>query len=189
MYNRLGDVRADVARRLAEGADKRQSAMHSAVVATADADARVMILRAFDADDWTLRFHTDVRAPKCDVIVRDPRIGALFYDAPGKVQLRVRGRARIESEGEVADAAWAASANFARRCYLGEGPGAIAPEPTSGLPEWIEGREPEDAQVVPARENFAVLIVTIETVDWYHLANTGHRRALLRREGGDWLTP
>ncbi|HCY02993.1 MAG TPA: flavin-binding protein, partial [Erythrobacter sp.] len=62
--------------------------MHSPVVATADADARVMVLRAFDADSWLLRFHTDVRSPKVAVIETDSRIGVLAYDRQAKIQLR-----------------------------------------------------------------------------------------------------
>ena len=77
MYDTLDEVRTDIAARLSAGANDRRSAMHSPVVATADADARVMVLRAFDADSWLLRFHTDARSPKVAVIEADPRIGVL----------------------------------------------------------------------------------------------------------------
>ena len=98
MYDTLDEVRADIAARLSAAANDRRSAMHSPVVATADADARVMVLRAFDADSWLLRFHTDVRSPKVAVIEADPRIGVLAYDRQAKIQLRLRGTGRIERE-------------------------------------------------------------------------------------------
>ncbi|WP_379547411.1 pyridoxamine 5'-phosphate oxidase family protein [Qipengyuania sp. DSG2-2] len=198
MLETLDDVRADIASRLARAAKDRKSAMHTPVVATGDADARVMVLRAFDAAAWTLRFHTDARAPKVSVVKDDPRIGLLFYDKAQKVQLRLRGRGRIVRDGDMVDAAWEASTNFARRCYLGEGPGASSDTPTSGIPEAFEGTEPEDAELVPARPNFALLMVELQSLDWFHLAHTGHRRAQFDRAQtghgsgsweGRWVSP
>jgi hypothetical protein len=190
MYDTLDEVRADISARLADSAGNRHSPMHAPVVATADADARMMVLRAFDADRWTLRFHTDARSPKVAVIEGDPRMAVLAYDRDAKVQLRLRGTARIERGGEIVDAAWAESTNFARRCYLGEGPGAISNEPTSGLPPEFERDEPDDVQLVPARENFAVLLMQAEEIDWFSLAHNGHRRAVLARHGASrWIAP
>jgi pyridoxamine 5'-phosphate oxidase len=189
MYETLDEVRTDIAARLEEAARDRRSPIHTPVVATADADARVMVLRAFDCDSWTLRFHTDVRASKVAVIEADRRVAVLGYDRPAKVQLRLRGTGRIEREGSAVDTAWAESNNFARRCYLGEGPGAVSDVPTSGLPPQFEGAEPDDEQIVPARENFAILLVEVAEIDWFSLAHTGHRRALLTRDGGTWISP
>lgn len=163
--------------------------MHTPVVATADADARVMVLRDFDADSWTLRFHTDARAPKAGVIGAGAPVGVLFYDREAKVQLRCRGTGRVERAGPVADAAWAESSSFARRCYLGAGPGAASDGPTSGLPPAFEGVEPSEADLAPARANFAVLLVDIESADWFYLSNEGHRRALFEGEQTRWIAP
>ncbi|MBX7483024.1 pyridoxamine 5'-phosphate oxidase family protein [Qipengyuania qiaonensis] len=189
MYDRLDEVRADIATRLEAAARDRNAPMHTPVIATADADARIMVLRGFDAEGWVLRFHTDARSPKVAVIEADPRIAVLAYDKPAKIQLRLRGRARIERVGAAVDAAWADSPNFARRCYLGEGPGTDSTTPTSGLPREFEGVEPDDDQVVPARANFALLLIEVDVADWFSLAHTGHRRALLTRDEGQWITP
>ena len=186
MFEQLDEIRADCANRLIRAARDRKSPMHTPVIVTADVDARVMVLRAFDAAAWRLRLHTDTRAPKAHAVAADPRVAAVFYDKGAKIQLRVRGTARIEAEGPVADAAWAASTNFARRCYLGDGPGAVSAEATSGLPPAFEGVEPDEAQLVPARENFAVLLIEIVELDWLYLAHTGHRRAQFLRTDGAW---
>lgn len=186
MLETLEAIRDDIDRRLAQAAADRRSAMHTPVVATADADARVMVLRAFDPVTMTLRFHTDSRAPKVGAIGEGAPVGVLFYDREAKLQIRTRGTGRIERAGALVDAAWAESTNFARRCYLGEGPGSVAVGPSSGLPPEFEGVEPDDAQLHPARENFAVLLVTLEELDWFTLAHTGHRRASFVREGGGW---
>lgn len=186
MFETLEEIRADCANRLIRAARDRKSPMHTPVIVTADVDARVMVLRAFDAAAWTLRLHTDIRAPKAQAIAADPRVAAVLYDKGAKIQIRLRGRGRIEAAGPVADAAWAASTNFARRCYLGDGPGAASPVATSGLPPEFEGVEPDDAQLVPARENFAVLLIDVDEADWLYLAHTGHVRAQFVRAQDGW---
>lgn len=185
----LANVRADIVERLSHAASDRHSAMHTPVVATADADARVMVLREFDADNWRLRFHTDARAPKSENIADGSPVGVLFYDREAKIQIRCRGTGRIEGAGPIADRAWQESTPFARRCYLGAAPGETRQEPSSGLPEWIEGKQPDEEQLAPARQNFAVLIIEIQSADWYFLTNEGHRRALFEAGEGRWLTP
>jgi pyridoxamine 5'-phosphate oxidase len=193
MVETLEDVRRDWLGRLARSPRDRKSPLHAPVVVSAPADARVMVLRAFDQASAVLRFHTDSRSPKVAAIAADPRMAALFYDKSAKIQIRVRGMGRIESGGPVADAAWASSHNFARRCYLGDGPGSYSDVPTSGLPPEFEGVEPDDEQLVPARENFAVLLIEVQEVDWLYLAHTGHVRAQFTRAGdsweGRWVTP
>lgn len=195
MFEHLDDVRTDCTNRLVRAPRDRKSPMQTPVIVTGDVDARVMVLRAFDVATWTLRLHTDARSPKTQVIAADPRIAVLFYDRGAKIQIRARGLGRIVTDGPEADSAWAASTNFARRCYLGEGPGAASDEPTSGLPSEFEGVEPDDMQLIPARENFAVLLITLAEFDWLYLAHTGHVRAQFTRADagsdwtGRWVTP
>lgn len=193
MFDTLDDVLADCRNRLIRAPRDRKSPMHTPVIVTGDVDARVMVLRAFDAADWRLRLHTDTRAPKASVIGADPRVAVLFYDKGAKVQIRARGEGAIVRDGAEVDAAWAASTRFARRCYMGEGPGAAADAPTSGLPPEFEGVEPDEAQLVPARENFALLRIRIMALDWLYLAHTGHVRAQFARAGeawqGRWVAP
>ncbi|WP_394726836.1 flavin-binding protein [Altererythrobacter sp. GH1-8] len=188
MFETLDAVRDDIARRLTRAAKDRKCPMHTPVVATSDADARVMVLRAFDASGWSLRFHTDSRSPKCAVIGEaGSPVAVLGYDKGQKVQLRLRGEGRIVREGAEVDAAWAASTNFARRCYLGDGPGSAADAPTSGLPSEYEGVEPSDEVLTPARQNFAILKIELRELDWFYLAHTGHLRAQFVRDGDEWI--
>ncbi|UYV14362.1 pyridoxamine 5'-phosphate oxidase family protein [Porphyrobacter sp. ULC335] len=189
MIETLEDVLTDCRNRLIRAPRDRKAPMHTPVIVTGDVDARVMVLREFDSTAWRLRFHTDSRAPKAQVIDADPRVAVLFYDKGAKVQIRARGVGEILRDGEQVDRAWAASTNFARRCYLGEGPGAGSDSPTSGLPPEFEGVEPDDAQLIPARENFALLRITLTAFDWLYLAHTGHVRAQFARgdaERADW---
>ena len=184
-------VLTDIDMQLARAANDRKAPMHTPVVVTSDADARVMVLREWDGANRTLRFHTDIRAPKCAAIGEGSPVGVLFYDRDAKIQLRARGAGRIEHRTPAADAAWEESSTYARRCYLGEGPGAVSDRPTSGLPDWVEGEKPTEAEVAPAREHFAILLVELAEVDWFFLHNDGHRRALIDMASGEgrWLAP
>lgn len=195
MFETLDECLTDCRNRLIRAPRDRKAPMHTPVVVTGDVDARVMVLRAFDSAAWALRLHTDARAPKAQVIAADPRVAVLFYDKGAKIQIRARGTGAILRDGADVDAAWAASTNFARRCYLGHGPGAVSDVPTSGLPPEFEGVEPDDTQIIPARENFALLRITLTSLDWLYLAHTGHIRAQFTREDtaaawqGRWVSP
>ena len=185
----LDEVAADIVARLGDAASNRKNPMHVPAVASADADVRTMVLRDFDRESMTLRFHSDARSPKIGVFERDPRCGVLLYDKEAKVQLRVRGTVRIERSGPIADKAWEKSANFARRCYLApEAPGTPEDAPFPNLPEDVRDEEPSDARLdSEARENFCVLLVQIDEVDWLYLAHDGHRRARWDGTDAQWL--
>lgn len=191
MTDDLASLRADVAAQLLAGARDRRSALHTPAVATANADVRIMVLRAFDPESWTLRFHTDARSPKLAALAAEPEVGVLFYDPAAKLQLRCRGQGRAEAEGPIADAAWNSAGEYARRCYLAEAPpGSVLASPGSGLPQAFEGVRPNAAQLAPARPNFAVLLVALRVVDWLYLAHDGHRRAQFDVGGaGQWVVP
>lgn len=185
-------ILADAWRLIGKGVTDRRCAAHHPVVATVDAsgrpDQRVMILRAADQQRGVVQFNTDIRSPKVLQIGDSAPAHVLIYEPAAKVQLRLSGSAHIESDGPAAQRAWQQATNFARRCYLAEqGPGTVMAEGTSGLPGWAEGIQPSDAQIIPARANFAVLQMELQSLDWLHLANSGHRRARISRDGGQWI--
>ncbi|WP_017667472.1 pyridoxamine 5'-phosphate oxidase family protein [Sandarakinorhabdus sp. AAP62] len=192
----LPDIRAHAWSLLVRGGADRKSPIHTPVIASVDADglphARVMVLRKADPATSTLRLHTDARSPKVAQLDGKP-VAVLAYHPAEQVQLRLSGTARIgRSVGEV-DSIWEQSTLFARRCYLAEqAPGTPMPGPSSGLPAWIEGEQPTAEQIMPARANFAVLWVGVTAIDWLHLANSGHRRAMFRASdgwAGEWVAP
>ncbi len=183
---------------LVQGVARRKSPAHTVVVATIDekgvASQRVMVLRMADKDSRTLRFHTDSRSDKVNDVEARPPVSILVYDPEAAVQLRLSGIGTIDASSELAQSAWASSTLFARRCYMTESaPGTVIDAPRSGLPDWIEGKMPTDEQVAPARPNFAILLVTLTSIEWLSLANTGHWRARYGfdddRCTGAWLIP
>lgn len=179
------------------GISKRTSAAHTPVVATLDTagvpQQRVMVLRAADRPQRKLRFHTDARSSK---IGQCGLASVLMYDPEEKIQLRLEGLASVQASGDEVDAAWQASTTFARRCYMAEAaPGSTAEGATSGLPNWIEGKQPAEDQLSPYRPHFVLLWFDIASVEFLYLANAGHRRAKWHwdeRAGnwsGRWLIP
>jgi hypothetical protein len=181
---------------LGRGSADRRSPLHTPVVASVGVDgapeARVMVLRKAERATGLLRFHTDARSPKVASLHGRP-VAVLGYHPGEAVQLRLTGVAEVVTEGPEVDAIWAQSTEFARRCYMVEaGPGTPLPAPGSGLPADVEGRKPELAELVPARANFAIVRVRVTRLDWLHLAQAGHRRAVFDAGdgwAGGWVVP
>ena len=185
---------------IAVGLSNRHSPAHMPTVGTVDATGtpqlRIMVLRDVLRDARLLRFHTDSRSIKADQLRQNPATSVLIYDHPAKIQIRFSGKTHLAHKGEVADTAWAASTPFARRCYMAvAAPGTPVAEPSSGLPEWIQGKQPDEADLLNYRDNFAALLVEIDTIEWLYLANAGHRRARWQWDDvqklwqGSWLVP
>lgn len=192
----LDEVLKDAADRLIMAARNRRSAMHTLVVGTADGDLRIMVLREVAGDLATLRFHTDLRSPKCALIGGDAPVSVLAYDPETRIQLRMRGEGRIESQGPIADAAWERATASSRRCYLAEtGPGGSLPKAGSAIPEALLHRSPTIAETAPGRANFAVLLIEVLSLDWLQLTHEGGVRAHFTRNSpanpweGTWLAP
>lgn len=174
----------------------RKSDFHAPVLSTVSADgpdARVLILRAFDADARTLIFHTDTRSAKVPALTLDRRVAVTFYDAARKLQLRTSGEATLHVGNALADARWQASGASSLRCYLGDEPGATSGRPTTGLPQALQGVVPSRAELAVGQKNFTVLQVKLQRVEWLYLHSRGQRRALYQwDEQGlkmGWLNP
>jgi hypothetical protein len=164
---------------LEEGVQRASSPFHTPALATsssAGAEVRTVVLRHADPQARTISCHTDWRSPKRRQIERDPRISWLFYDPDRKVQLRLRGSARLHKGDDYARGRWAQSNTRGRVCYSALlAPGTLVEAPP-GAP-----KDPESGW-----NNFAVLVCTLHAMDFLYLSATGHRRARLRWEGDAW---
>lgn len=192
----LDSVLADAVDRLATAAKDRRHPMHTPVVGTADGDMRIMVLREATPDLATLRFHTDLRSPKCALIGSGTPVSLLAYDPEARIQLRMRGEGRIENDGPVADAAWERATASSRRCYLAEtGPSGVLEAAGSAIPDHLLHRAPTIDETFPGRANFAVLLVEVRSLDWLHLTHEGGTRARFTRANATalwdatWLAP
>lgn len=194
----IDEVRTHIVGLWTSAVRNRHSPLHTPVVTSVSAakspSPRIMVLRAVAPDCTAFRFHTDQRSAKVGEIGAGGPVALLGYDPDARVQLIVRGTARIEHLGELADAAWAASALSSRRCYLAaHPPGTSVDSPTAGLPEALHSRSPTEAESLPGRDNFSVLLVEPHALEWLKLTSCGNRRAVFTRQGedwhGQWVTP
>jgi hypothetical protein len=138
-------------------------------------DARVVVLREVLNDGRELVAFSDRRAPKITQIHQHSRIALVFYDAAGPVQLRIHGEANVQ---EASDRdRWAALSDAQRQNYRSlAAPGTPVDSPSEG---WAMTDR-------SGFEEFAVIRITVETLDWLWLARAGHRRAQFTGEAGSW---
>ena len=125
---------------------------------------RVVVLRAFSAAKRLIEIHSDSRAQKI-IELQDPsdrcKASLLFYDSRSRTQLRIQASATVSINDAISQAAWAKLPEHGRTQYLGcEAPG-------SKLPDQI---------ISSAAPHFAVIQLTIESIDWLVLARDGHQR-------------
>jgi pyridoxamine 5'-phosphate oxidase len=169
------------------GTVDRHSGFHAPVVTSVDADgnpqARTMILRAVDREARTMRFHTDVRSAKMLHWKFKSRVCILGYDASKKIQLRVDGHVVLHMTDAVADDAWKNSRPESLAAYgVAIAPGSVVDTPGSAPQSDEDGRE-----------NFAVVMVEVDSLEWIYLNAEGNRRAIFSWQGGvlksNWLQP
>lgn len=194
----LDAILNDIWTRWGRGAADRRSPFHTPVVGSigknGTPEQRVMVLRKADRAKNTLRFHTDRRSAKADEISRSNAVSVVGYDPGAKIQLRASGSAIIDHASAWADEAWGRTSASGRRSYLTTlGPGSISDVATSGLPVAFEHGVPSPTESEAGRANFAIVPVSVNRLEWLHLAATGHRRAsfTLDADGwsGEWLVP
>ena len=177
----------------------RHSPMHTPVLANTGIDgtasARTTVLRHVDRQNRRLRIHTDMRSPKVEQLAQRPQCQVVAYHPGHKVQLRMGGNAKIHNADSAARDFWSQTSLSSRRCYLADHPpGTPSPVPTSALPDVVSGRVPDESESEPGFGQFAVLLITIDTLEWLYLAARGHRRARISWTADNglkskWLTP
>jgi len=141
-------------------------------------EARTLVLRGFDPIERRLSFFTDIRTPKINEIEGNPKVALLFYDAVAKVQIRIDATAVIRAGGVEVRSHWDKLPLESRRNYMADpAPAFTVSEPTSGLPEDFKHILPNIEQTEDAYQNFAIIDVLVESLDWLFLAETGNRRA------------
>ena len=168
--------------RITAGLGDRDAAARLPVLATRDAQgwpsARTMVLRSFDARDWTLDIHSDADAAKVLQLTDGPRAAIHVWDAEASLQIRMRAHVvRLPYDEE--KGLWEEVPESARAQY-----GAVPPP---GTP--IAAAEAWHPNPRPAR--FAVLRARVLRVELLHIGEI-HRRARYEREEGwqgSWLVP
>lgn len=155
---------------------------------------RIVVLRRFWRRPPMLAFHSHIGSPKIQQLKSNPNVYWLFYHPEDRFQVRIKGKAVLHTDDELADEQWLTTELFSRRCYVGEPPTQESKKPTSGLPEDLIDREPTHEESEVGRANFVVVTSTIDEIDCLEMNVKGHRRSLFKwNESGEletkWLTP
>ena len=138
-------------------------------------DARVVVLRDVLKEGRELVAFSDRRAPKIAQIHQHSRIALVFYDGAGPVQLRIHGQAGVQEASDMER--WAGLSDAQRQNYRSLAtPGTPVDSPSEG---WSTTNR-------SGLEEFAVVRIKVETLDWLWLARAGHRRAQFTWEAGGW---
>ena len=173
--------------RLVRGVKDRRSGFHTLVLASLGEDgapeARTLVLRKVDPVARSVRFHSDWRSRKIASLKRQPRVAVHGYCAASKMQLRLSGVALLhDPQTQVAQEAFARSQEKSQLCYAqAQAPG-------------LELTAPSDVgQMDGGAENFSVIEIAVDRLEWLYLNAQGHRRALFTWQGEaltqNWLAP
>jgi hypothetical protein len=173
--------------RLASAAADRASGFHVATFGTIGVDgspsARSIILRQVDPDTRIIRFHTDRRSPKVQELLRDPRSTMLFWDPKSQTQLRAAGVASVAIDDPATRAMIEQSHTRSLAVYRS----VLAPSMPIGSPG---GAKLSDQ---PLLENVAVISLSVTSLEWLWLDESGHRRCRFTYSGDSavhqWLAP
>lgn len=192
-----GEILKKVWRNLDLGVIDRKHPFHLPVFGTVDGDApslRTVVLRRFWRKPAQLAFHSHLGSPKVSQINANPNVYWLFYNSEERLQVRIKGTASIHQNDELTDEQWQATELFSRRCYIGEAPTQESKKPTTGLPDDLNCRKPTPEESEHGKENFVVIVSTIDEIDCMELDRRGHRRSLFKwNADGEiemkWLTP
>ena len=159
-----------------------------------NADGRMVVLRGINQKDKNLWFHTDIRSKKIRILKTNPIASLLFYDKEEKIQLRITGKVKINYQNSITKKSWNKTTHMSRQCYLGnEAPGSDTLSPTSGLTEEIDNHKYSIEESEIGYNNFCVVEIFIESIEWLYLAARGHRRAHFALKNSSvekkWLIP
>ena len=150
------------------------------VLATHDgqrADARTVVLREIDARQKQLVIYTDERSGKVRQMLTHPHGTLVMWSPELSWQLRCHVRLSLEMSGLAASSRWArVRLSPAAQDYLSPLP------PGTTLPA-------HSAHAPVARDYFAVIDATVESLDWLELRRDGHRRAIFDGQGARWVQP
>ncbi len=193
-YN-LDELERDCWVRLQNGALKSKDPFHTPSVATFDSEGvqiRTVVLRKVIPTEKQLSFHTDTRSRKWTQLQTNPTVSALFYSPAARIQIRINGIASLQFNNPTTAEAWQNTTLSSRRCYLVQpAPSSYTDFPTSGMSEKVEQEKFSLEESEIGYQNFGIVSIHVESIDWLFLHHAGHRRAFFDYKHGTkrWMVP
>ena len=171
---------------LVRGTVDRRSAFKWPVLVTGTEpfgpSGRVVVLRRFNAEKHQAVIYTDRRSSKVAHIADKPDAELVFFDPKSLLQIRMRGTARVQTNGPEKDAAFDQLPARSQSDYSTvTAPGAR-----------LVNSQPERV-LKTSRDHFALIEIVAQEYDILSLEREGHRRAKVSISGqtcqASWVTP
>ena len=186
-------------RLLEEAIENSTSPVRTPVLISVGADGvaqgRTVVLRGINRQQRQLQIYTDVRSAKV-AQWRAQSTGTLgAYQPNPMMQLGLGVDATVNYNNAITYEAWAVMPGPNRCNYLTDpDPGSISVQATDGRPVINAESMPTHAENEIAYSHFAVIVFTINQLEWLYLPRRGHRRARFIWDGpdlvqSDWLIP
>lgn len=179
-------------------------------LATCDAagspQLRSIILRELDCKQCIVSLFTDRRSHKVKEINHSPKVALLFWNSQTREQLRLSGTARIDQDPQRLDACWQSVTEQSRINYATVSPPGAVCRPASNAefnrelnvdPDFdlnVDLNSESNAEhyaaidLSQARQNFAVIDVSVSKMDYLRLGRNGHvRQGFDLSPEGEWL--
>jgi hypothetical protein len=149
---------------------------------------RTIVLRDVNENLARLAFHTDIRSEKVRELRERPAISMHGYDAERLVQLRLEGVATCVTDEAEKLAVW--NSSRPRTLILYRSPTASG----SVIEDPAQAAAMDAADPTSGYENFCLVHVSVQHVDYLDLSSEPHHRAQfqLRDQGafeGRWVAP
>ena len=185
------EIRKRIWQELARAVQDRHHEWRTPVLATVQMggtpNARMVVLRQVDADLARLIIYTDSRSDKVSELANRSEAMLVFWSKRLSWQLRVRISATVHVTGPLVDAAWE---RVRQTAAAGDYLSAAAPGSTlPAAPAIKDGTQPTNSSNPTSQHHLAIIEAQVQEIDWLELARNGHRRARLRADTWDWLTP
>ena len=196
LYN-LQELEQDIWHQLVQATQAKDDPFRTPALASISEQGiglRTIVLREVIQSERKLIFHSDLRAPKILEIQKDSSVSLLFYDPNTQIQIRVQGQGAIHHQDHLTQEQWDKTPIGSLKIYLTEyAPGTPTDDPISGINPELENKKLDRLDVAPFRNNFAVIVIQAQQLDWLWIDRAGHRRARFEyQEKGlqaQWLIP
>ncbi len=151
-------------------------------------EARVVVLRDFDAKTRSIVFHTDIRSQKCEQIKLNSAGIALFYDSNLKIQLRFKVIAKTHYNDKISLERWHKTPKNFRRIYLKIlAPGSIIQSDAPILPDQFRSKSPDLDQSEEGFKNFAVIHLSFHNLEILKLNSYGNECFRIEWQGEEMI--
>ena len=155
---------------------------------------RIVVLRRADSTKRQIITYSDARAQKVHQLKLCEQAHWLFYDPARRVQLRISAGTMVHRNDRIAAEHWQSLPVASRRTYCANlPPGTDIHAPGDAIDPALKLPTVTKKQLEIGYANFAVLVSTVDQIEFLQLADEGHMRAVFNWTAvawtGLWLVP